>query len=103
MHDTRARDGSDRLISIREVGRESFGRSRRRTWIAANQAEWLVRRHKKLDEFVADGAARSKDSEPSETLVREYTRTGAEDRRGKVLCNADLATDFSRSVPTAAR
>jgi len=61
VHDTRAHDGSNGLISIRHIGREGFGRARRRLWIAANQAERLVLRREKLDEFVADGAACSKD------------------------------------------
>ena len=74
VHDARARDGTNGLISIRQIGREDFGRARRRLWIAANQPERLVLRREKLDEFVADGAACSKDGDHQNLVVGIWLR-----------------------------
>jgi hypothetical protein len=62
VYDARAHDRTNGLISICQIGREDFGRAQRRLWIAANQPERLLR-HEKLDEFVTDGAACSKDGD----------------------------------------
>jgi len=54
VHDARSRDGTNRLICIRQICRDDFGRAQRRLWIAANQPERLLLSREQPDEFVAD-------------------------------------------------